>query len=192
MIDLPPMPVPLPAPVPPPPPVFPKPPEPEPELIKEPEPEIVPPKPDVVLPPKPKPKPVQKKVEAPPQPEFPPTPMPAVPVPAPVAAPPMPAVVAPSVAPSYEGLVMAVLQRHKRYPRAALVRGLQGIPTVRFTVARDGTLLSFALERSCGHRLLDDEVLATIQRAAPLPPFPVEMAQAQQEFVVPVRFELQR
>lgn len=191
MIDLPPVAIPLPVPVPPPPPVFPKPPEPEPELIKEPEPEIVPPKPEVVLQPKPKPKPVQKKVEAPPQPELPP--MPAPPVPAQqVQAPPMPVpVAAPSVTPTYEGQVIALLNRHKRYPRAALVRGLQGVPVVRFKVDREGKLLSVALEHSCGHRLLDEEIVATVQRAAPLPPFPADMTQPQQEFVVPVRFELQ-
>jgi len=192
MIDLAPMPVPLPVAVPP---VVepPKPPEPEKQVIPEPLPTPAP-KPEVVLPP-PKPKIVHKVTPPPPKPEVEPTPV----APTPPAQPPQQAVAptvaappAPAATPSYQGLVMAQLLRNKDYPREARMRRQQGIPVLRFTLKRDGSLVGATLERSSGFPLLDEEVLAMVRRAAPLPPFPADMPQATQEWVVPVRFELLR
>ncbi|MBI3515575.1 MAG: energy transducer TonB, partial [Proteobacteria bacterium] len=179
MIEL----APLPAPTPPPPVIQP----PEPAVVEEvlPEPVVVPPKPDVVLPPpRPKPKPVPQRIEQPPPPQVEPTPTPPRP-PEPVAAAPAPVTAPPVATPSYQGLLLSHLERNKRYPREARLRRQEGVATLRFTVDRDGKLLAFKLERSAGHAILDDEVLAMIQRAAPLPPFAPEMAEPRVEFVVP-------
>jgi protein TonB len=183
MIDLAPAPPPVAVPQPPP----------QPEALKAapPEPKVVPPKLAVVLP-KPKPKPIPQRVEAPPQPEAPPVPAPPRP-PEPLAAAPAPTPApapVPTVEPNYQGLLVAQLLRHKRYPREARMRHQEGVPTVRFSIDREGRLLAVKLERSSGIPTLDDEVVAMVQRAAPLPPFPASMTQAQLELIVPVRFEL--
>jgi protein TonB len=184
LIDL--APLPLPAVEPP----TPREPEPIPEIV--PKPVVVPPRPAVVLP-QPKPKPVPRHVDSPPppQPEAAPAPPrpPAPPAPAaPVAAPSAPAPVA--VAPSYQGLLLAQLERNKRYPREARLRRQEGVATLRFSIDRTGKLIAFKLEHGSGVAALDEEVLAMIQRAAPLPAFPPEMTQAQLELVVPIRFSL--
>jgi protein TonB len=180
MIDLPPLPAQAP----------PVPPPPEPVKQALPEPVAPPaPQPAVVLPP-PKPKPAPRRVEPAPAPQPLAAPSPPVaaassPVPEPAAAPPPP-----SATPNYQGLLLAQLERNKRYPREARMQHQEGVATLRFTLDRGGRLLAFKLERSSGHRVLDDEVLAMIQRAAPLPPFPPEMSEAQLELVVPIRFSL--
>jgi periplasmic protein TonB len=51
-------------------------------------------------------------------------------------------------------------------------------------------VLAAALERGSGHADLDEEVLALIRRADPLPPFPPDLAQDRLELVVPVQFSL--
>ena len=189
MIDLPPVPVPLPVPTPPPPPVFepPKPPEPIREAL--PEPKVVPPKPAVVLPPKPKPVPRTVEDAPPPRSEQPPVAAAPRP-PEPVTAPPAPA--APAASPTYDGLLVAQIQRNKNYPPAAQRTNIQGRPVVRFTLARNGSLLSVELLKSCGHSMLDDAAVATIKRAAPFPPFPPELTQPENTWNVPVNFELLR
>ena len=53
-------------------------------------------------------------------------------------------------------------------------------------------MLSARLERSSGFPLLDEEVLALIQRAQPLPPPPAEVAGDRFELLVPVAFSIQR
>jgi protein TonB len=82
---------------------------------------------------------------------------------------------APDRVSDYEKLLFEHLDRQKRFPRAARLRGEQGTVLVRFAMNRDGTVLSARIERSSGYRDLDDEVLSLIERAQPLPPFAATM-----------------
>ena len=78
---------------------------------------------------------------------------------------------------SWRDLVVARLQQAKRYPSSAEARREQGVVTLSFSVDRNGRVLSRSIARSSGHASLDQEVLAMIQRAQPLPPFPPAMTQ---------------
>jgi periplasmic protein TonB len=73
-------------------------------------------------------------------------------------------------------LVSARLQQNKRYPAAA-ARGEQGTVTFAFVVNAKGEILSKRIVRSSGHRALDDEAMAMLQRAQPLPAFLPGMTQ---------------
>ena len=77
-------------------------------------------------------------------------------------------------------LVSARLQQNKRYPAGAM-RGEQGTVAFTFVVNSKGQILSQRIVRSSGHRALDDEALAMIQRAQPLPAFLPGMAQPTME-----------
>ncbi|HKS89786.1 MAG TPA: energy transducer TonB, partial [Stellaceae bacterium] len=78
-----------------------------------------------------------------------------------------------------------------RYPESARARGEQGEAVLRFRVDRAGRVLSFSLARSTGYPDLDAAVEAML-RGAVLPPFPSDMAAAEVEVSVPVRFSLSR
>jgi protein TonB len=91
---------------------------------------------------------------------------------------------------SWRDRVAAQLQRQKRYPSGAEARREQGVAVLSFSVDRNGHVLSRRIARSSGYAELDQEVLALLQRAAPLPPFPPDMAQASVNLVVPIRFSL--
>jgi len=91
---------------------------------------------------------------------------------------------------SWQGTLLAHLERHKRYPRAAQARRQEGVVTVRFTMNRNGELVSARLERSGGSAILDDEGLALLERAQPLPVPPPEIKGDTIELVVPVEFFL--
>jgi protein TonB len=82
------------------------------------------------------------------------------------------------------------LARHKKYPRAAQRRRIEGEARLRFTVAPDGRVLSYSLDSGTGSVLLDSEVTAMLERASPLPAFAPGMGNESREFVVPVRLEL--
>ncbi|MGC2855213.1 energy transducer TonB [Novispirillum sp. DQ9] len=164
-------------------------PEPEPEPVaEEPPPVPLPPKPVVERKPPPPPKPVAAK---------PPPPRQEPPPPA-VEAPPARQAVAPrrdepvvsrsNAVPTWQGALLAHLERHKRYPRAAQARRQEGVVEVAFTLDRDGRVLRASLRESSGHRLLDEEALEMLRRAEPLPPPPPEMAGDRIDLVVPVRF----
>ena len=88
----------------------------------------------------------------------------------------------------WQTLVAARLQQNKRYPAAAEARHEQGVVTLSFTVDRDGRVLAKSIARSSGHPALDEEVLAMIQRAQPLPAFLPGMEQRPINLTQPIRF----
>ncbi len=88
---------------------------------------------------------------------------------------------------SWEGRVMAQLERFRRYPHAARARRIEGVVQMRVSVARDGRLLALSVEQSSGQPTLDQAALDTFRRAAPLPPVPDERP-APVELSFPVEF----
>ena len=96
---------------------------------------------------------------------------------------------APKVEP-WQTNLMRQLQRFKRYPALAQSRKEEGVVLLSFSLDRSGHVLAHSIARSSGHADLDNEVLAMIMRAEPLPPFPESMSQTQIDLTVPIRFSL--
>lgn len=85
---------------------------------------------------------------------------------------------------------MGRLQRAKRYPDTARARGEQGVAYATFTMDRRGRVLSASIVRSSNSRMLDEEAVALIRRAEPLPPMPADLAGDTITLTVPVTFSL--
>lgn len=101
-----------------------------------------------------------------------------------------PAAPLPNAAPNWRGELMDRLQRAKRYPETARGRGEQGVAYATFTMDRSGRVLSAGIVRSSNSRLLDEEAVALIRRAEPLPPVPAAVAGSTVTLTVPVTFSL--
>ena len=82
------------------------------------------------------------------------------------------------------------LQQFKRYPSGRRTRGEEGVVLLSFSVDRNGHVLSRQIVHSSGYPDLDDEVMAMIERAQPLPPFPASMTEPKLDLTVPIRFSL--
>lgn len=95
---------------------------------------------------------------------------------------------------TWEGKVMACLNRHHRYPRTAVAERHQGVPSIRIVMDREGAALSATLERGSGFPELDQEAVAPPKRAQPLPKPHAEFRPGQPaiELVVPVECFLAR
>jgi protein TonB len=91
---------------------------------------------------------------------------------------------------TWRELLLARLQQSKRYPSSAEARREEGIVTLNFTVDRAGHVLARRIAKSSGVASLDDEVMAMVKRAEPLPAFPAAMTQASISLTVPIRFSL--
>ena len=85
----------------------------------------------------------------------------------------------------WQSLLMAHLERRKRYPAGARERGEHGTAYVRFSIDGSGNVLSARLARSSGYSALDQEVVSMVHRASPVPPPPPG---ANRIITVPVRF----
>lgn len=189
----------------------PEPPPPEPEPVAIPEPEIkipeLPPLPDaaaMLTPPpkeepkpkppeaKPKPKPKPKMVERrkPVRPDKPKAEQTSAPVAqaqnaARAAAPASGASSAsPAANASWRGSLIAHLNRFKRFPNGAS----PGTVQVAFSIDRGGRVLSARLVRGSGDSALDEEAVAMIRRASPVPAPPDGLGGSAIALSVPVRF----
>ena len=76
----------------------------------------------------------------------------------------------------------------QRYPRQAVEEKLEGTVKVQVTVAKSGSIVGFAINRSSGYEILDAEVLNILERINPLPPLPE--GRDIYVFKVPLRFQM--
>lgn len=97
---------------------------------------------------------------------------------------------APRIEPSWQSTLVRQLQRYKRYPSEAQSRSEEGVVLLSFSLDRTGHVLAHHIARSSGFADLDNEVMAMIKRAEPLPAFPASMPQPQLDLTVPIRFSL--
>jgi TonB family protein len=93
---------------------------------------------------------------------------------------------APAAIAKWQKTLLTHLGRYKRYPGQG--NGAEGVVSLAFTIDRKGNVVSSRVEKSSGSSVLDDEALAMIKRAAPLPVPPPEVADADLTFVLPIRF----
>lgn len=84
---------------------------------------------------------------------------------------------------TWQSRLMAHLESRKRYPSDA--GGRMGIVYVRFTIDNAGNVLNVAVARSSGVGGFDQEGLAMVRRASPVPPPPPGVNRS---ITVPIRF----
>jgi len=85
---------------------------------------------------------------------------------------------------AYLGQVRKTLERSKVNPRSTV----SGTVLLKFTVSPKGEILSRTVQQSSGSKVLDDAAMAALDRAAPFPPLPQEIASGPLEVQVPFRF----
>ncbi|MEP9378249.1 energy transducer TonB [Aquabacter sp. CN5-332] len=94
-----------------------------------------------------------------------------------------------SAAPAtWRSMLVAHLNRHKRYPAEARARREEGTARLRFSIDRSGRVVGASLAGSAGSPALDAEVLDLIRRASPVPAPPPEVAGGVITLTVPVNF----
>lgn len=100
----------------------------------------------------------------------------------------------PAKSANYEALLLAQLERIKRYPssREARISKPQGVVKLWLLISRQGELIDLGLAQSSGSNLLDGEALRTV-RASRFPPFPEDAFEgaAQHRFTVSLKYEIE-
>lgn len=91
--------------------------------------------------------------------------------------------------PNWEELLLAHLERFRRYPARARAARQQGTVTVRFKMSRLGMVLSSTIVKKSGSYDLDRAAFDTLRRAQPLPAIPEDMAD-EVELTIPIEFYL--
>ena len=73
-------------------------------------------------------------------------------------------------------------------PRA--LAAAKATSAVQFTIDRMGSLIASRVVRSSGSSALDEEALAVLQRASPLPAPPAQVAGATFDLTLPIQFRI--
>jgi protein TonB len=94
----------------------------------------------------------------------------------------------PNAVPSWKSALVARLERYKRYPADEQSRGEPRVVRLAFSVDRSGGVHRPHILRGSGSSSFDRETLALVERAAPMPPPPPEIAGAQIPIEVPIRY----
>jgi protein TonB len=89
---------------------------------------------------------------------------------------------------TWQGRLAAHIERFKRYPTEAREHGEEGLAKVAFSIDHEGHVLSSRIVQSTGSSSLDQETLAMLTRADPMPKPPDGTPDSALSFVVPVRF----
>ncbi|PYD79153.1 energy transducer TonB [Komagataeibacter sucrofermentans] len=92
--------------------------------------------------------------------------------------------------PTWQAALLARLEHYKRYPAQAQAGRQEGVAVLHFSMDRQGHVLSARIGHSAGHALLDEETLALLRRAEPLPVPPAEVKGDPVVLSVPVEFHL--
>jgi|GEM_PF-1658318 len=91
---------------------------------------------------------------------------------------------------SYFGELRQWLAEHRRYPRRARMRRLEGTAVLEIELTADGRVRMSRISSSSGHQRLDEAAREMLSRARPLPPPPKELDVAGRVITVPVDFSL--
>lgn len=92
---------------------------------------------------------------------------------------------------SYQDMVATLIARAKRYPERALKRRMTGEGAIRLEISADGSLSNVEILRSTETQILDDELKAMAERAAPFPAFPSDLRKNKLALIVPIAFRLE-
>lgn len=96
----------------------------------------------------------------------------------------------PGVLVDYATTLQIWIEKHKIYPFRARAKRQEGVVLLYFMINQNGKVLDYRIEKSSDYNLLDQEAIATLERAEPFPPFTSNMQQNQLELIVPIQFFL--
>lgn len=91
---------------------------------------------------------------------------------------------------NYQRVLLLHIERYRGYPADERSRRIEGTVLVRFAMTRQGSVIDAWVDRSSGVIALDDEAIATVHRAQPLPLIPASLPD-RLNIVLPVSFSVQ-
>jgi periplasmic protein TonB len=91
---------------------------------------------------------------------------------------------------TFLGRLLAQLDRFKHYPPDARKAHIEGVVMLHFVMDEGGHVTKAEIQKSSGRPALDNEALALMQRAQPLPALPADFPTRTLDAVVPIEFSL--
>ena len=96
----------------------------------------------------------------------------------------------PQVVNNYSNLLRAHIAKHKKYPRIAQRRKMQGEVVIAIQIRGDGSLISKDIQKSSGYKVLDKEGMKMMEKSKPFPVPPDTLKNSVTNVIVPIAFNL--
>lgn len=90
---------------------------------------------------------------------------------------------------AYQKKVYKLVKSNTAPPRAARRARLEGTAYVLVTFDERGQILSVRLRKSSGHKILDEDALATVKKLRSLPQPPGELGWTKKSLTIPIRYK---
>jgi protein TonB len=87
-------------------------------------------------------------------------------------------------------MLLEHIRTYQRYPDAAAQQSQRGVVQVMFAMNRSGTVIDVRVITSSGFSMLDQEAVAMVRRAQPLPRIPAQLPE-RLNVLLPVAFATQ-
>ncbi|MCB5188623.1 energy transducer TonB [Methylobacillus caricis] len=91
----------------------------------------------------------------------------------------------------YGSMLARAISKYKQYPKIAQMRGWEGEVIVEVQSDGNGNIISSKIQKSSGHKVLDEQALTMVKKASPLPTPPEMLRGKTLNILVPIPFSLE-
>lgn len=95
---------------------------------------------------------------------------------------------------NWQGLVMAHLNKFKKYPKNSLVNEEEGKVVLRVEIDKNGNVLSLKMRKSSKFESLNNEALKLFKDASPLPKPPIDLMKGKSSIILnmPIEYDIKK
>ncbi len=95
---------------------------------------------------------------------------------------------------NWQGLVMAHLNKFKKYPKNSLINEEEGKVVLRVKIDKNGNVLSLKMRKSSKFESLNNEALKLFKDASPLPKPPIDLIKGKSSIILnmPIEYDIKK
>lgn len=95
---------------------------------------------------------------------------------------------------NWQGLVMAHLNKFKKYPKNSLINEEEGKVVLRVEIDKNGNVLSLKMRKSSKFESLNNEALKLFKDASPLPKPPIDLMKGKSSIILnmPIEYDIKK
>lgn len=95
---------------------------------------------------------------------------------------------------NWQGLVMAHLNKFKKYPKNSLINEEEGKVVLRVEIDKNGNVLSLKMRKSSKFESLNNETLKLFKDASPLPKPPIDLMKGKSSIILnmPIEYDIKK
>lgn len=91
---------------------------------------------------------------------------------------------------SYLAKIRSIIEKKKKYPRAAKRMKQEGVVSVHFTISKNGQIKQLRLAKKCPYAKLNKAAMHILKKIGSFPPIPHHMDKSYLSLTIPIRYQI--